>query len=45
MSFEDWTYLDERERLKGEDLGRPRLKFARVENMLRALRERDKASG
>lgn len=45
VSFEDWTYLDERERLKGEDLGRPRLKFARVENMLRALRERDKADG
>jgi hypothetical protein len=26
-------------------LGRPRLKFARVENMLRSLRDRDKQSG
>ena len=43
VSYADWQYLDERERAKGEELGRPRLKFARVENMLRALRERRKA--
>ena len=43
VSFADWQYLDQRERDKGEELGRPRLKFARVENMLRALRERRKA--
>ena len=43
VSFDDWKYLDTREVTKGEELGRPRLKFARVENMLRALRERDKA--
>jgi ferredoxin--NADP+ reductase len=42
VSFDDWKYLDMRETTKGEELGRPRLKFARVENMLRALRERDK---
>jgi ferredoxin--NADP+ reductase len=45
VSFVDWKYLDEREVEKGGELGRPRLKFARVENMLRALRDRDKASG
>ena len=45
VSYADWQYLDERERSKGEELGRPRLKFARVENMLRALRDRDKAGG
>ncbi len=45
VSFADWKYLDEREVEKGGELGRPRLKFARVENMLRALRDRDKASG
>jgi ferredoxin--NADP+ reductase len=45
VSFGDWKYLDEREVEKGGELGRPRLKFARVENMLRALRDRDKASG
>ena len=43
VSFDDWKYIDMREVTKGEELGRPRLKFARVENMLRALRERDKA--
>ena len=43
VSFDDWKYLDMREVNKGEELGRPRLKFARVENMLRALRERDKS--
>ena len=42
VSFDDWKYIDMREVTKGEELGRPRLKFARVENMLRALRERDK---
>jgi ferredoxin--NADP+ reductase len=42
VSFDDWKYIDMRETTKGEELGRPRLKFARVENMLRALRERDK---
>jgi ferredoxin--NADP+ reductase len=43
VSFADWQYLDERERAAGEELGRPRLKFARVENMLRALRDRRKS--
>lgn len=45
VSFADWKYLDAREVEKGEEMGRPRLKFARVENMLRTLRERDKAGG
>jgi len=45
VSFDDWKYIDAREVAKGEELGRPRLKFARVENMLRTLRDRDKAGG
>ncbi|MFM8828607.1 MAG: NADP oxidoreductase [Actinomycetota bacterium] len=45
VSFADWKYLDAREVEKGEEMGRPRLKFARVENMLRTLRDRDKAGG
>ena len=45
VSFADWKYLDEREVEKGGELGRPRLKFARVENMMRALREREKLDG
>lgn len=45
VSYADWQYLDQREVAKGGELGRPRLKFARVENMLRALRERDKKTG
>ncbi len=42
VSFEDWQYLDMCETTKGAERGRPRLKFARVESMLRALRERDR---
>jgi len=45
VSFVDWKYLDEREVEKGGQLGRPRLKFARVENMMKALREREKMDG
>ena len=43
VSFDDWKFLDSLEVAKGEELGRPRLKFARVENMLRVLRHRDKS--
>jgi ferredoxin--NADP+ reductase len=43
VSFDDWKFLDSHEVAKGEELGRPRLKFARVENMLRVLRHRDKS--
>lgn len=42
VSFEDWQYLDMCETTKGAERGRPRLKFARVESMLRALRQRDR---
>lgn len=45
VSYDDWRYLDGLETVKGGELGRPRLKFARVEKMLRALRERDRAAG
>ena len=42
VSFDDWKFLYSREVAKGEELGRPLLKFARVENMLRVLRHRDR---
>ncbi len=45
VSFDDWKYLDAWEVDKGAEAGRPRLKFARVETMLRTLRERDAAGG
>jgi ferredoxin--NADP+ reductase len=37
VSWEDWRKLNEIEVSKGEELGRPRLKFTRVEDMLKAL--------
>jgi ferredoxin--NADP+ reductase len=37
FSYEDWLKLDEIEVAKGQELGRPRLKFTRVEDMLAAL--------
>jgi ferredoxin--NADP+ reductase len=37
VSYEDWLRLDEMEVARGKELGRPRLKFTRVEDMLRAL--------
>jgi ferredoxin--NADP+ reductase len=37
VSYEDWLRLDEMEVARGEELGRPRLKFTRVEDMLEAL--------
>ncbi|MCU0498194.1 MAG: FAD-dependent oxidoreductase [Anaerolineae bacterium] len=40
VSFADWQALDEIEQRNGEQCGRPRLKFTRVEEMLEALRER-----
>ncbi|MDX1616886.1 MAG: FAD-dependent oxidoreductase [Candidatus Promineifilaceae bacterium] len=39
FSFEDWQRLDELEQDRGEEEGRPRVKFTRIEDML-AARER-----
>lgn len=36
LTFEDWMYLDELEVERGKKLGRPRLKFTRIEDMLAA---------
>jgi ferredoxin--NADP+ reductase len=38
VSYEDWLRLDELEVSRGKELGRPRLKFTRIEDMLKALR-------
>ena len=37
LTYEDWLILDRLERQRGEEAGRPRVKFTRVEEMLRAL--------
>jgi ferredoxin--NADP+ reductase len=37
FSYADWLRLDEMEIARGKALGRPRLKFTRVEDMLAAL--------
>jgi ferredoxin--NADP+ reductase len=37
FTFEDWLKLDELELSRGEEKGRPRLKFTRVDEMLAAL--------
>ena len=37
VTYADWLRLNELEIAKGKELGRPRLKFTRVEEMLAAL--------
>jgi len=37
VSWQDWQRLDALERARGEPMGRPRLKFTRIEEMLEAL--------
>ena len=37
FSYQDWLRLDEIETARGKEVGRPRLKFTRVEDMLAAL--------
>ena len=37
VTYADWLRLDEIERAKGEEQGRPRLKFTRIKEMLAAL--------
>lgn len=38
FSYEDWLQLDAIEVARGKELGRPRLKFTRIEDMLAAIR-------
>jgi ferredoxin--NADP+ reductase len=40
VTFAEWKYLDELETTRGTELGRPRLKFSRVADMLQALDSR-----
>jgi len=40
VSYEDWQLIDALERERGGEVGAPRLKFSRVEEMLHALGER-----
>lgn len=40
FSYADWLHLDAREVARGRAMGRPRIKFTRVEEMLTVLRER-----
>lgn len=39
VSYEDWRRLDRIELARGQEMGRPRIKFCRVEEMLEAVRE------
>lgn len=38
VSYEDWRRLDQIELARGQEAGRPRIKFCRVEEMLEAVR-------
>lgn len=40
VTFADWLMLDQDEQMRGQPLGRPRVKYSRVEDMLAALAER-----
>jgi ferredoxin/flavodoxin---NADP+ reductase len=44
VSYEDWQLIDLLEQERGAASGAPRLKFSRVEDMLRALQERKRAA-
>jgi ferredoxin/flavodoxin---NADP+ reductase len=43
VSFAGWEAIDAAERGKGEPLGRPRVKFCRIDEMLDASRSRTPA--
>lgn len=45
VSYEDWRRLDEIELARGKEVGRPRIKFCRVEEMLEAVRRTRRATG
>jgi ferredoxin--NADP+ reductase len=38
VSFQDWEAIDAAEKAKGEPLGRPRVKFCRIEEMVECAR-------
>ena len=40
MTFDDWQLLDMAERERGQPLGRPRVKYSQVHEMLAVLTER-----
>ncbi|MEQ9618762.1 MAG: FAD-dependent oxidoreductase [Deltaproteobacteria bacterium] len=44
ITYEDWLRLNELEVERGKSLGRPRLKYTSVEEMLEALKNKDKAA-
>ncbi|MBI1278390.1 MAG: NADP oxidoreductase [Anaerolineaceae bacterium] len=44
VTFEDWHYLDTVEQERGEFRSAPRLKFSRVDEMLKAIKERKSAT-
>ena len=44
FTYEDWLRLNELEISRGEKLGRPRLKYTSIEEMLDAIRKKDKAA-
>ncbi len=44
VTFEDWHFLDTVEQERGEFRNAPRLKFSRVDEMLKAIKERKTAS-
>jgi ferredoxin--NADP+ reductase len=43
FTYQDWLRLNELEIARGKEVGRPRLKFTRVEDMLAALGRRNGA--
>src|SRR5206468_8235616 len=43
LSYDDWRYLDRIEVERGRALGRPRVKFTRLDDILAVLRERSGA--
>jgi ferredoxin--NADP+ reductase len=38
VSFQDWEAIDAAEKAKGEPLGRPRVKFCRIDEMVETAR-------
>jgi ferredoxin--NADP+ reductase len=42
ISYADWQLIDEMERKRGEAVGRPRVKFTRISDVLDALAEQKK---
>ena len=43
FSYEDWLRLNELEIARGEKVGRPRLKYTSVEDMINAVKRNDQS--